>query len=255
MDQQLIVAGFHRSGTSFTTQVLQEAGLFVGDELLGADTSNPYGHFEDLVPYRIHKAILADNGTDWRVAHARPFRVSEERWGQLRAFVGERRARHTLWGFKDPRVCFFLGVWKHLLPEARILVVFRDYRDAAWSLRRRHAANIMAGRGEPDVNETLVLDPDLAVNMWTAHNVALLAAIQMYRSDVLVVPLDAVQQGFPLIPRLNHRFDLELRRVEARHFYDPDVTVAEDRPLPVSSLDTIRRAERTLAALWKAADT
>jgi len=42
LSDQLIVAGFHRSGTSLVCQVLHRAGLFLGYDLLGAVFSNPY---------------------------------------------------------------------------------------------------------------------------------------------------------------------------------------------------------------------
>ena len=47
MSDQLIVAGFHRSGTSLVCQLLHRAGLFLGYDLLGPAFSNPHGHFED----------------------------------------------------------------------------------------------------------------------------------------------------------------------------------------------------------------
>jgi hypothetical protein len=36
----LIVAGFHRSGTSLVCQLLDRAGLFLGYELVGFEPSN-----------------------------------------------------------------------------------------------------------------------------------------------------------------------------------------------------------------------
>ena len=67
MSEQLIIAGFHRSGTSLVCQLLHRAGLFLGDELLGATFSNPNGHFEDAEVVELHERILADNGRTWRV--------------------------------------------------------------------------------------------------------------------------------------------------------------------------------------------
>ncbi len=61
MSDQLIIAGFHRSGTSATAQLLRQAGLFIGDELLDANSSNPYGHFEDREIVTLYDQSLADN--------------------------------------------------------------------------------------------------------------------------------------------------------------------------------------------------
>ena len=51
----LIVAGFHQSGTSAIARSLHLGGLFLGDDLLGSEPSNPYGHFEDNEVITIHQ--------------------------------------------------------------------------------------------------------------------------------------------------------------------------------------------------------
>ncbi|HZX74061.1 MAG TPA: hypothetical protein VFE57_06560, partial [Cyclobacteriaceae bacterium] len=54
----LVVTGMHRSGTSVVTQWLQQCGLHVGDELLGAGIGNSVGHFEDVDFLRAHSDFL-----------------------------------------------------------------------------------------------------------------------------------------------------------------------------------------------------
>ncbi len=71
MGDQLIVAGFHRSGTSLTCQLLHHAGLFLGYDLLGPAFSNPHAHFEDIEILNFHRQILVDNGQTWLVS--KPF--------------------------------------------------------------------------------------------------------------------------------------------------------------------------------------
>lgn len=65
MSEQLIITGFHRSGTSTTAQLLHRAGLFFGYELLEALPSNPYGHFEDREVVNLHPQILAGDVWAW----------------------------------------------------------------------------------------------------------------------------------------------------------------------------------------------
>ena len=71
MSNQLIVVGFHRSGTSLLCQLLHRTGLFLGYDLLGAAFSNPHGHFEDIEVFSLHEQILADNGQTWLVSEPR----------------------------------------------------------------------------------------------------------------------------------------------------------------------------------------
>ena len=67
MSDQLIIGGFHRSGTSATARLLHRAGLFLGYELLEALPSNPYGHFEDREVVDLHRHILNGNEQTWLV--------------------------------------------------------------------------------------------------------------------------------------------------------------------------------------------
>src|ERR687896_198189 len=87
LNHQLIVAGFHRSGTSLVCQLLHRAGLFLGYNLLGPAFSNPHGHFEDTEILEIHQQILADNGHTWLVSE--PFLpvITEPHWQGLRRIV------------------------------------------------------------------------------------------------------------------------------------------------------------------------
>jgi hypothetical protein len=67
---EIVIAGFHRSGTSSAAQLLHTAGLFVGDDLVGKMPYNPYGHYEDREVLAIHDQILRDNGFNWQVAES-----------------------------------------------------------------------------------------------------------------------------------------------------------------------------------------
>lgn len=250
MDRQLIVAGFHRSGTSFVTDLLHRAGLFIGDDLLDASPSNPYGHFEDVEVMRIHQLILRDNGVTWRIPAPRPFHIAPAHWTAMRRLIERRRRDHRLWGFKDPRVCLFLGAWRHLLPEAKVLIVFRDYPDSVYSVERRQARDMFQGRGAPDKHLPVFRLRDHGLRLWTSHNEALLSFARTYPDDALVVPLSYIHEGYPLIQALNFRWGLGLRPVATTEVFDPTVTRREPRPLPVSSAAVGERADRLLAALY-----
>ncbi|MFM7137383.1 MAG: hypothetical protein ACKO1M_10005, partial [Planctomycetota bacterium] len=58
----LVIAGMHRSGTSLLAGMCQEAGVRIGDRLLGAYRGNEAGHFEDLDFVEWHQLVLRANG-------------------------------------------------------------------------------------------------------------------------------------------------------------------------------------------------
>jgi hypothetical protein len=244
---QLIVAGFHRSGTSAAARLLHQAGAHMGDELVGARLSNPFGHYEDVAVVRLHEALLADNGRTWQVDRELLPVVSPRRWEELRSFILERQSGHPLWGFKDPRVCLFLQVWKHLLPEARVVVVYRHYAEAVASLHRREAR--LAGEQPEAVHRRFWEVPGLALRMWLVHNRALLDFIAAHRDDAAVVSFDALRAGAPLVRALEGRWGLGLRAVATYEAVEPGFPPPEPPPLRSAGGGLVGEAESVLAAL------
>ncbi len=244
----MIIAGFHRSGTSLTARILHRAGLFLGDELLGAHPSNPYGHFEDLEILNLHEEILADNSLDMFVEAPFIPVLGESHRQNMKSIANRRNAEHALWGFKDPRTSLFIMAWKHLLPEARVLVVYRHHAEATYSLARRHATEIFSGRGTA-FDRQLWEKPDLALKSWLAYNDALLAFARAYPEDTLVVSLDTLRAGLPLVPVLNHRWNLGLENAPGEALQV--APSGKRRPQPVSYRRLIPAVENTWQALEK----
>ena len=61
----IAITGMHRSGTSLLANLLNQAGLSLGEKLLGPMDSNPKGHFEDYDFLKFHKELLAFNRQTW----------------------------------------------------------------------------------------------------------------------------------------------------------------------------------------------
>jgi len=249
LTDQLIVAGFHRSGTSATAQLLHRAGLFLGYELLEALPSNPYGHFEDKEVVDLHHQILADNDLTWLVDQPFVPVVDERRWQQMRQLVERRNTEHRLWGFKDPRACLFLALWKYLLPNAKVLIVYRHFSGSTYSLARRHAALLFSGTISGFLHRRFWEEPDLALRMWLTHNEALLAFARTYPEDTLVVSMDMVQGGFPVVKAINRWWGFELDEVATSEVIDPTITERRAGRQPVSDRGLIDRVDVTWQAL------
>ena len=247
---QLIVAGFHRSGTSLVCQLLHQAGLFLGYDLLKSAFSNLYGHFEDTEVLELHQQILADNGRTWLVSE--PFLpiITRSRWRDMEQIVERRNAEHELWGFKDPRVCLFMMVWKYLLPNARALLVYRHFSDTTYSLGRRQSTELFSNpTGPQGMYRRFWKEPDLALRMWLTHNDALLTFARIYPEDTLAVSLDMVRSGFPVVKAINHRWSLALEEVPASAVFDLTVTDRRPGKQPISDRRLIHRIDETWQAL------
>lgn len=249
MSDRLVIAGFHRSGTSATAQILHRAGLFLGYELLEALPSNPYGHFEDREVVELHQDLLADNGLTWLVDRPLLPVVGDERWAKMRQLVERRDAEHALWGFKDPRMCMFMMPWKYLMPDMKVLLVYRHFSECTYSLGRRHSSDLFLNRGNRYVHRRFFEEPDLALRMWLAHNEALVTFARTYPEDTLTVSLDAIREGFTLVRAVNERWDLGLADVPTAEVYDPSVSSRRTRRQPVSDRRLIPRIDETWNAL------
>jgi hypothetical protein len=231
---EIIVAGFHRSGTSSVAQLLHAAGLFLGDDLIGAMPYNPYGHYEDRTVVRIHDQILQDNGVNWQVTEQPLWAIGRDRWAGMEQFVAQRRLQHRLWGFKDPRVCLFLPAWKHLLPDCKVLITYRPVSDCSYSLARRHALELFTRSGPAEVHRRFFTIPDLAPRMWLAHNRALVEFARSHPNDVLTISFNALLRGLPLTRLIRARWGAGLREVPTFSVMDPMATTRRDYRQPLA---------------------
>jgi hypothetical protein len=245
---EIIVAGFHRSGTSSAARLLHAAGLFVGDDLIGALPYNPYGHYEDRVIVRLHDQILRDNGTNWQVVEDFVALINPTSWQDMERFVSRRRRMHRLWGFKDPRVCLFLPAWKHVMPSCKVLISFRHPADCSYSLSRRHASELLTVSGPEDIHRRFFDEPDLAPRMWLVHNRALLSFADRYPDDVLAVGFDSLLRGFPLTQLVRRSWGAPLNEAPTFSALDPMATQQRDHPQPLAD----PRLADELDAVWAA---
>ena len=226
----VIIAGFHRSGTSLLAQLMHHAGLYLGEELLGASRHNPFGFFEDVEIIDIHDTILADNGRSWQsTTELIPF-VNDDVWRRMERLIARRQALGRPWGFKDPRVCLFLPLWKHLVPDARLVATYRDPGASALSLERRHAQDlVIRGGGAAENHWRFFREPDHALRLWVVHNRALLRSIRAFGDDAIVTSFTALEANHDIIGEVNTRWNVGLDPLPPATIFDPGAITA-DRP-------------------------
>ncbi|MEX0325149.1 MAG: sulfotransferase [Puniceicoccaceae bacterium] len=188
-DQPILILGMHRSGTSFLANLMQSLGVFIGDDLVGSQKGNPRGHFEARPMLEFHQRLITARSGDARkafdedmlVQQALSQKLSDREKEEAMALV-EALRREEPWGWKEPRTCLFLGTWLDLLPQSRLLVVYRHPLEVQQSMLRRS-------------HWDLALFPDQAMQSYAVHNEALLARAD----DAFVFNANA---GFGDLPRL-----------------------------------------------------
>ncbi|MBX9670736.1 MAG: sulfotransferase [Candidatus Obscuribacterales bacterium] len=194
--QVLIIAGMHRSGTSFVSSILKEAGLHVGERLSPGEAGNTKGFFENTDFVKLHAKILKNAGLNaWSLDTVK--RVSPELREEAIKTVSDN-SQPGPWGWKDPRTTLFLDFWMELLPDAKFLFVFRSPWEVVDSLFRR---------GDKAFQE----DPVLALKVWEHYNRLSIDFYNRHKDRSLLAHVDAVATDpAPLVDALRNRLSLPL---------------------------------------------
>lgn len=178
--QTLIISGAHRSGTSLCADLLQQAGVHVGERLLGPAAGNRHGHFEDHDFFALHERALRRQGRDFLLEAVDGLGgFDAEETAEAERLIAARSHR-PLWGWKDPRTALFLAEWDRLVPDARWFFVYRHPLDVVLSLLRR-ATDLQ-----------IAADPMRGVRVWEAYNGAILAFVRRHGERCVLLPLSAV---------------------------------------------------------------
>lgn len=225
----LIIAGMHRSGTSLTANWLAQCGLDIGDALVPADWSNPTGHYEDVMFSHLQRDILRANGTNHLITDERRITVSAEHRMQALDLL-RCRATSSQWGWKDPRTTLLLDFWLDVLPDVRVLVVYRDPVKAIDSLVRReyghHRKQRFYRRWPVRARYSfanLLLIRRYA-RVWWRYNRDVLAFAAAHPERTLVLHIDTlVAHGAILVSYLNRAWGFALEPVDPHTVYKPNL--------------------------------
>jgi len=147
----ICVLGMHRSGTSAFGGVLSALGVNMGRELIGAQSDNPKGFYENRKVVKLNDKLFAALGTwsgsalplpgdHWDDASLRV--LKEKAVNIVRSELGDE----TAFGMKDPRLCrllpFWLGVFREAGVEPCFVIVLRNPLEVAGSMLARDGAAI-----------------------------------------------------------------------------------------------------------------
>ncbi|MEP0883664.1 glycosyltransferase [Trichocoleus sp. ST-U3] len=204
----LIIAGMHRSGTSLTASLLQNAGINIGQRLMGGNPTNAKGHFENLDFVDFHKEVLFSQGISpegWTLENN--IKVQEQFIKKAKLIV-QKNSENNLWGWKDPRTTLFLHFWADLLSEAKFLFVYRAPWEVIDSLYRRG-------------DEIFQHNPNFALKVWINYNQAVLDFYSQFPERCLLFNLNILSSHQDILTKaIAEKFGISLQ-VKAADIYDP----------------------------------
>ena len=198
------LAGMHRSGTSVIAHWLFQSGFAMGTDLLEAASSNPKGHFEDKEFLELHRQDLLAKGLHDSGLYGveGPLRLSvssKERASQML----EKRRSLECWGWKEPRTVLYLDHWKQILPQLKVVGVFREPEYVAQSLYRRLQKNKWYYTRNPLKRLAWYLDIDLQPGKWekvfldtgSLYNQQLISFADRFPGDTLLLELGDILES------------------------------------------------------------
>ncbi|HVD98853.1 MAG TPA: sulfotransferase [Cytophagaceae bacterium] len=212
----LIIIGMHRSGTSLTSAILQKAGLFIGDELMGAGNGNTKGHFESTDFHNLHTKALQHSslnvdGWDLQTIDQLPAELDKEATQLI------EKNQQLQWGWKNPRTTLFMNYWCQKIPDAYYLFVYRDPWDVADSLFRRGS------------DRKVRKNPSFAFKAWDFYNREVMRMFQKNQKNSILIHIDDFVKNIPrVIGEINERFGFHLSTQGTENIFDQSIYNASD---------------------------
>ncbi|MBZ9997326.1 glycosyltransferase [Mesorhizobium sp. BH1-1-4] len=121
----IMVLGMHRSGTSALTRAISLLGAELPKNMLGANPTNPAGHWEPLRLIELHDRMLAEAGSswdDWRAFNLNDLGAPRLRFykAEIARLIDEEYGTAPLFVLKEPRISRFVPLYAEILKRMHI---------------------------------------------------------------------------------------------------------------------------------------
>lgn len=145
--KEIVILGMHRSGTSMVAGILNKMGVNMGEDLLGKNPSNPFGHFEDRDFYNMNRNILCNAGGSWEIPPLeKDILEQKENFDErIRSLIEKKNNYYNNWGWKDPRTSLTIKLYIPYLINPYFIVCHRKDIAIAQSLQKRDNFKIEKG--------------------------------------------------------------------------------------------------------------
>jgi len=158
----VLILGSGRSGTSFLSRALNLNGLFLGKESDLMVTrnepipDNPLGHWENWKVFNINKKLEFLNLESFN--SFKIFTKSYEGFeDDVKEIISELSVGKKQFGWKDPLMLYALDIWLPLLPEFKIVGIFRHPLKVAESDKIFHSTPYETTLGHWNFNNNHLL--------------------------------------------------------------------------------------------------
>jgi hypothetical protein len=233
----LCISGMHRSGTSLVASWLENCTLSLHDgRVWGPFDGNPLGHFEDIDFHSLHSGSIierAPKSFGWIYFPQQPLSFSAKYLQCAQDLVDKRNHKYARWGWKDPRSVLFLNQWKQLVPDLKVLMIWRPCSSVVDSLVRRAKNSKKAD---------LKISFFQAIRLWIRYNQLLCAYKKEHPDDTLLFDIQTITNSDATVFNLvNEQFSLDLTYSPIENVYNPILLKEHRNTLNTRLISAIRQ--------------
>ena len=166
---------------------------------------NRKGHFEDNRIVQLHSNAIKKElpkSKGWVVSKNINLTFDQVERLELKALLKSYETKFDLWGWKDPRAVLFLKCWKEIVPDLKVLMVWRSIDEVIASLIKR---SILSESKNTKIN---LFD---AIKTWQVYNEKIIEFHRAFPEDSMVVPLQEIIDGQDeLLSQISKKFGFSL---------------------------------------------
>ena len=216
----LCITSMHRSGTSLLASWIEHCGLNIHNgNVMGAHVGNPKGHFEDEDFVDLHSsAILSEypSSKNWQVFVDTFLTFSDGHLSMAKKLVSERNKKFNNWGWKDPRSVIFLEQWKAIMPELKVLLIWRPCSEVVHSLAERSSKAWNSSIVKVKIRDS--------VKLWISYNKRICEYKQKYPDDSVLLHIKNITENdSEVIELLNKKLQLDFKYRPIGDIYDENL--------------------------------
>ncbi|QDO93698.1 hypothetical protein FNB79_06810 [Formosa sediminum] len=234
VNNKILIAGMHRSGTSLSANLLRESGLFIGDDLMNGGFDNKNGHFEDYEFVNLQEKDLHRKGlesTGLKNIENFNFEFDKKSKNLIKEIL-QKREIHDVWGWKDPRSTLYLLAWKKIIPDLKVIAIYRDYDEVVNSLDRRYWYKIK-NKVNYDSFKRFIHMLIYPVNSqylkynhykaWSVYNESILKFKELYPQDIVIYNLPNFINNYNTnIDDINEKFKIKLNHFNVDKIFESE---------------------------------
>ncbi|MEO0096415.1 MAG: sulfotransferase [candidate division WOR-3 bacterium] len=219
MKAPIIIIGMHRSGTTMIASMLQQMGVFIGNDL--------EENLESMFFLTLNEWILRQSGGAWDNPNAGRWFLNRSEifqlvyeyikdrvygfpiisylgWKRFIKYKGNLNNMREPWGWKDPRNTITLPLWLKLYPDAKVIHIYRNGVAVAVSLYKRECEHLKIAKAKHIKRKTFGLYkfiPKKGGFVWSSRCLSLEDAFTLWEeyTEMALKMMETVkEQGFTI---------------------------------------------------------